>query len=109
MTPDPLTKDTALKALASGDTLQRCQALVALAFYEADWHWVQELNLALLLDEHEALEVRGLAATCLGHVARIHQKLDKNRVIGILNTFLPHPDLGGRVEDALSDIRIFMP
>ena len=51
-------------------TEQICQALVSIAFYEQDWPWVQEQCLVLL--SNKASAIRGLAATCLGHIARMH-------------------------------------
>jgi hypothetical protein len=66
----PLERMAAEAALASDDTEQICQPLVSIAFYDPDWHWVQEQCLALLSSKASA--IRGLAATCLGHSARMH-------------------------------------
>jgi len=66
----PLERMAAEAALASDDTEQICQALVSIAFYEQDWPWVQEQCLVLLSSKASA--IRGLAATCVGHIARMH-------------------------------------
>jgi hypothetical protein len=52
-------------------------------------------------------DIRKLAATCLGHVARIHNKIDKERVVAILKSHLKDPDIAGAIQDALDDIEMF--
>ncbi|WP_235592546.1 hypothetical protein, partial [Pseudomonas syringae] len=53
-------------------------------------------------------DIRGLSATCLGHVARIHQKLDKVRVITAFRDHLNDSAISGWIEGALSDIDTFV-
>jgi hypothetical protein len=52
--------------------------------------------------------MRGLAATCLGHVARIHKRLDLDLVLGALVPLKSDPVIGGYVRDALDDIKFFL-
>lgn len=92
--------------LASGDVKRVCGALLSVAFQEPDWQWAQEKFLALL--ESESPDVRGLSATCLGHIARIHGKLDKGRVVAALNSHLDDKAILGQIEDALDDIAMFV-
>jgi len=66
----PLERMAAEAALASDETELICQALVSRAFYEQDWQWVQEQCLVLLSSKASA--IRGLAATCVGPIARMH-------------------------------------
>lgn len=105
--PGPISKEEALEAFEAEDKTRICEALVSIAFHEADWHWAQEVCLRFLLDETESLHIRGVAATCLGHLARIHRTLDKERVVAALSRFLQVPALKGQAQDALDDIEIF--
>lgn len=52
----------------------------------------------------ENSQVAGLAATCIGHLARIHKQIDKPKVMPVLSTNLKRIDIKGRVEDAINDI-----
>jgi hypothetical protein len=81
-------------ALSGSDSAAICRALVDAALHDPDWAWVQEHCLRLLTSSDS--EVRGVAATCLGHVARIHGMLDLD------------PEVRDRAEDALDDIQQFM-
>lgn len=101
----PLTKDDAAKALATASPAVVCRALVSIAFYEQDWRWAQDRCLDALSNANP--DVRGLAATCLGHVARVHGTLEKARVLAALTPLLSDPVVAGRVEDALNDISTF--
>jgi hypothetical protein len=93
-------------ALRSGDSSAISRALVAAALHDPDWAWVQEHSLRLLSAAEP--DVRGVAATCLGHLARIHGMLDLDRVEPRLRELRHDPALGGRAEDALDDIQQFM-
>jgi hypothetical protein len=81
-------------------------ALLSAAYYEPDWRWAQNLCLDFLSHDDRAL--RGLAATCLGHVARIHRQLDVDVVLSRLATLKTDPFIGGSVQDALDDIRFYL-
>ncbi|WP_127166757.1 hypothetical protein [Xanthomonas euvesicatoria] len=83
-----------------------CKELVSAAFNDQDWKWVQEKCLIFLNDKNS--DIRGVAATCLGHIARIHRKIEKDKVIGALRSRLHDPVISGRVEDALNDIEMFL-
>lgn len=80
-------------------------AMVSMAFYETDWRLAQDKFLELL----EVESVRGLAATCLGHVARIHEQIDHEKVWPALLRHRHDPLLHGQVDDALDDIDMFAP
>ena len=90
----------------TGSTEEICRALVAAAFSETDWRWVQGQCLFFLT--YPDIEVRGLAATCLGHLARIHQKLDLEVVIPALKSHLKDKEIFGQVQEALEDIEMYM-
>ena len=52
-------------------------------------------------------DISGLAAICLGHLARIHGQFEKDKVIPILRSRLNDTAIAGRIEDALDDIKMF--
>jgi len=90
------------------DTERICNALLGIVFCEPDWQWAQNIFLELLENGHP--DIKGLSATCLGHIARIHGKLDKAKVISALKKYLHDPRLHirGNALDALQDIEQFL-
>lgn len=103
---DIITKDEALKIIEEGSVLKICDALLGVVLHSSDWKWCQNQCLNLL--NHQNIEVQSLAATCLGHIARIHKKIDKPLVIKVLNAKLKDPLVSGAAQDALDDIEIFI-
>jgi hypothetical protein len=55
-----------------------------------------------------AVDVRAMAASCLGHLARIHRGLDLHRVAPALIAGLETAVVGSRARDALDDIETFI-
>lgn len=104
--PAPMPRDAAERALHSPDPAEACDALLAIALHDSDWRWVQDQCLRSL--RHPDEQVRALAVTCLGHVARIHRRLDLDRVLPVLAELQTDPALTGRVEDALDDFDVFL-
>lgn len=104
--PVPLSKADAEKIFASSDRDAICEALVALALNAPDWRWVQDRCLALT--HHAEWELRAIAATCLGHLARIHGTLDFARVKPRLIELMEDPRTRGYAETAAGDIKMFM-
>lgn len=101
----PINRSDAARILASTNKSAVCSAMVSLAFHDPDWRWVQDQCLAKLRDKD--MTVAGVAATCLGHLARIHHCLDVATVIPALELARRNASLRGRVEDALEDIRMY--
>jgi hypothetical protein len=79
---------------------------LAISFYEQDWKWAQNKCLNVLKDENDRLS--SLAATCLGHIARVHGKMEKTKVMKALKNRLDNPDIFEYVEDAINDINFFV-
>jgi len=102
----PISRAEAESKFASGDAKIICDALIRVTLHDPDPAWSQ--TIALRFTAHDDAEVRGLAATCLGHIARIHKRLDLGIVVPILVKLTEDPAVGGRAEDALDDIRTFM-
>ena len=80
-------------------------ALLAVALNEPDGAWVQERCLHLL-DSPEP-QLRALAATCLGHLARLHPGLDHARSLAALEAVRDDPETAGQAADAIEDIALF--
>ena len=104
--PRPITRNEADSVFATNDPLKVCDALVRITFFDRDWRWVQERCLRLARQSDP--DIRGCAATCLGHLARIHRVLDVEKVIPVLEELLMDPELAGRAEDALNDLKMFL-
>jgi len=101
-----IDKASAESIFASNDEKQICQTLVSLAFHEQDWQWVQNYCLKFLQSDNA--NIAGISATCLGHIARIHRKLEKDKVVSALQLMLSNDQISGVVEDALDDISMFV-
>jgi hypothetical protein len=92
--------------LADREDAKAVQALLALALSDPDGAWVQRR--ALPLTEHPARSVRAAAALALGHTARLHPELSSAATVTALQALEKRdPELAGRVEDALDDVRTF--
>jgi hypothetical protein len=101
----PIDKSAAIAAFSSSNIETICNAMVAVALHEADWKWAQDKFLEFL--EYDNPQVSGLSAICLGHLARIHRNIDKEKVMASLLSKLNDSKIGGLVEDAINDIEIF--
>ena len=101
-----VSRDEVARAFEAGDPDTLSRVLIGLAFHEPDWRWAQDRCLEAL--GHQSPVVRGLAATCLGHVARIHKRLELERVRPRLLALQDDPYAGGRARDALADIARFL-
>jgi hypothetical protein len=104
--PEEMTRQQLTKAFASGKKDEICDALIAMAFYDEDWKWSQTQCLHFL--SHSDPDVRGVAASCLGHIARIHHQLDQEIVESTLKQHLQDKLIAARVQDALDDIEFFL-
>ncbi|MET8086524.1 hypothetical protein [Micromonospora sp. NPDC005237] len=105
--PPPSTPDEVRAALDRGDLPAALDAMVGTALYgDGDWRELQELHLRLL--EHDDRQVSALAATCLGHLARVYRQLDERRVVAALRRARALPHVTGTAGNALEDIEVFL-
>ncbi|WP_165975970.1 hypothetical protein [Actinomadura rubrisoli] len=104
--PD-LTREDLENALLRQDDEAAQNALLSLALHGHDWKWVQDQCLGLLNNPSQPL--RSTAVICLGHIARIHKKLDLDRVLPALRHALNDPQTAGYAEQAIDDIELFIP
>jgi hypothetical protein len=100
-----ISREDARRSFSSGEAEQVCNALVSVTFHDQDWRWVQELCLGFLSNSDS--QISGLAATCLGHLARIHRSIDREKVLATLRDHLSNVEIAGRIEDAIDDIEMF--
>lgn len=104
--PTPLSRDKAEALLGSGDPATICETLVSIAFFDPDLDWAQKKCLDFTW--HSDTSVRCVAATCIGHLARIHGDVDLDLVLPRLKAMHSDPETAGYAETALSDIRMFV-
>lgn len=105
--PESIGRSEALDAIASGDSRRSSEAIIRLALNDPNGRWVEGVALDLL--ESDDPDVRGAAATALGHIARIHGEISIDRVLPALRHLVKDPQTAGRAGEALSDIEIFIP
>lgn len=103
---EPMKRTSALEAIDSGDILQLSKALVSVALHDPDRAWIEDLLKRFLV--HEDPWVRGVAATCVAHVARIHRALDTASIVPLLEALKKDPTTCGKAQDALDDIEVFV-
>lgn len=98
-------REELLEAIQKDDSRELCEAMIAAAFNVDDWEWLQEVLISLV--HHADANVRAIAATSLGHVARIHGRLDTKRVLPVLEELRQHQKTRGFAETAIEDIEMF--
>jgi hypothetical protein len=103
---EPMSRESIQIALQSNDAELTCNALLAAVYFDPDWQWAQELCLQHLEDKD--INVCALAATCLGHIARIHRRIDKSRVLGAIEAKMVDEKIKGILEDVVDDINSFV-
>ncbi|MGW5920544.1 hypothetical protein ACWFPY_16245 [Nocardia fluminea] len=101
----PIDRDESIALLASDESRIVSETILRLALHDADGAWVTDRALALL--DNADTDVRASAATALGHIARIHREIDRDRVVPALRRLLDDPETAGRADDALDDIEVF--
>jgi hypothetical protein len=103
---NPITRQEAEVVFNQGNSEEIAAALLSVTFHDEDWLWVQSSCLKFLASPDENL--RAVAATCLGHLARIHGMVDVAMVVPALQAHLSDSAIAGRVSDALDDIEMFV-
>ena len=102
----PISREDASAAFQhSDDTYTICHSLLCVALHEEDWRWALPQVLRFIMNPNP--EVRGVAVTCIGYLARIHRTLDVSTALPLLEILREDPYCARRVRDALEDIRQF--
>lgn len=102
----PISRAKAAAAFKSNERGEMTRAIIRLALHDSDWRWVQ--GQCLLLLKHPDRWVRGAAAISLGHLARIHKRLDLALVKPELERLVGDPGMDGKAQDALDDIETYI-
>ncbi|MCE1172340.1 MAG: hypothetical protein LWW84_13635 [Azovibrio sp.] len=92
--------------LKSTDSRVVIDALMYLCFNINDPDWIQDKCIDAIQNGMNE-DIKGLGLTCIGHVARMYAKIDKKKVIPVLEKMLEDSSLSGRAQDAFDDIEIF--
>src|SRR3712207_3524202 len=98
--PPALSRHHLEREFASDSSGRIADALVSAALHDADWRWVQDW--CIRFAEHPHSDVRRIAITSLGHLARLHNALDLDRVLPLLEAKSNDGAIQGTVEDTLS-------
>jgi hypothetical protein len=103
----PMSREDAAEAFArNDDTYSICYSLLCIALHDPDWRWALPQVMRFIM--HPNPEVRGVAVSCIGYLARIHRSLDVTAVLPMLRTLQSDPYVKMRVRDTLSDIAQFL-
>ncbi len=103
---EPISREEAATALASGDPSFACEALVRLAFFDEDCTFVEAT--CMQYTRHPNAEIRKAATICFGHLARIHGHLDLDRVLPLLEALSADPLTVAQASAAMDDVRMFI-
>jgi hypothetical protein len=100
-------KGTAVREIESGAPDRIALSLLALAFHETDWPWVQNLCVNFSNDLNN--NVRGTAIQCFGYIARFRGTLDTEVAVPLVIDALSDSEdfVRGIADDALEDILMF--
>ncbi|SAL70693.1 hypothetical protein AWB74_04153 [Caballeronia arvi] len=93
--------------LKSDDSDEAIDALMYSCFNVNDPEWIQDKCVQVIRTSNND-DLKGLGITCLGHVARIHAKIDKEKIVPVLTELLEDVSLSGRAQHALDDIETFV-
>ncbi len=104
--PKAISRQEAEVMFASNDVKKITHALVSIALFEKEYRWAEDKCLKYLSSPDDSIS--GLAASCLGHIARVHGILNKEEVLKALRDKLSNNGIKGRVEDAINDIEMFV-
>ena len=104
--PEPIPREWAVKALASGNSDEIANALVRLAYHDPDWRYVYDC--CVRFAGHADPTVRGNAAVCLGLLAVFHKAKEIREAIPLLETLRKDADawVVGCADDALESVEL---
>jgi len=102
------SKEEVEAALERNDPDELLHAVLAAALYSDDSHWSEEI--CLRLSGHEHFNVRGNAILGFGHIARIHGRLNENKVKPVIEAGLNDKSdyVRGQANAAADDVEFFL-
>lgn len=103
-----MTRAEIAAAIERGDPGELRYAVLAAALYDPDPDWAEDLCLRLAAHPH--FNVRGNALLGLGHIARLHRRLDRARSQPALDAGLQDADpyVRGQADAATGDVEHFL-
>lgn len=103
--PD-LSRDEAIRDLATGETAKATTALISIGLNETDGIWAQDTCLKYMQDDNPMIASAAIVA--IGHIARRFGVLDMAKVSPALQQAeRKEPSLKGVIGSALDDIEMF--
>ncbi|MGQ5262878.1 hypothetical protein ACTWLT_19275 [Micromonospora sp. ZYX-F-536] len=105
--PDPAWRAAMLAAVHGSGLAEATDALLSLTYHDPDRAWVESILLGVIADDGIEMQVRSLAITCLGHLARIHREVSRQTVLPVLHDLMQSSAFGGIARDALDDIETY--
>jgi hypothetical protein len=81
-------------------------SLLDACFNLDDREWLEDFFVSVAKSDLSS-EVRGLAFSCIGHLARIYSEVSYEKIFPFLMCEINDPIVGGRAQDAIDDIEIF--
>jgi hypothetical protein len=102
----PISAAAARRALDSGDPREISLALLRLALHGPDWKRAEELAREHAM--HRDVTIRRNAATSLGHIARVHGRMDVDASLRLLHAMREDPEVTDWADAALDDFEMFL-
>jgi len=104
----PLSRAEVLSAVERNDPAELLRVVLSAALHDPDPDWAMELCFRLATHPH--WNVRGNAMLGLGHIARLHERLDRTRAQAILLAGLAdsHEYVRGQADGATSDVEHYL-
>ena len=103
--PSEISKKEFLEIIAGNVVVLMCQAIVDAVHSIADYDWLLIQFNGLL--KHPDKQIRGVTATCIGHLARLSPDANREQLLSILRPLLSDSLIAGQVEDAIDDVCTF--
>lgn len=102
----PISRSEAETIIRSGQPEAIALALIRLAYHDSDALWVQDL--CIRLSGHKDKWVRRACVACFSHLARIHGKIEREKVNPVLTRLLDDPDVRGEAQDTIEELKVFL-
>ncbi len=102
------SRDAVEQALRDDEPDRLLPAVIAVAMYDADWQFAQDL--CIRLSAHREVNVRGNAVLGFGQIARVHRHLDQDAVQPIIKAAMRDANdyIRGHGTDAADDTAQFL-
>lgn len=103
--PERVERREAVKVFRAGKPEEVARVLLSMSLKDADLDFA--LLWCLFFLNHEDDRVAGASAVSIGHLARIHKRINKAVVIPALEIARDEGRIAGQATDALEDIATF--